>query len=625
MITHRSAVAGESVVIHVAESASDLDRFADFVAANRCLLGVDSETTGLDIYSDNFRLRLVQFGTATQAWVIPVEQGPVFAAAAKHALETVYRCVLHNASFDLQIFDKCLGVRLEALWPKTLDTYILSHLVDPRANHEGGTGHRLEDLTHHYLDPGVAKGVKTLMTRLAREYKTTKSRIWTLIESTNPQYQLYAGMDPVLTIRLMRVLIPLVPDISRPLIDVEHRIAAVCSQMERTGFLVDVDYTSKLSEQLRQEEQLWSARAKQWGCGNPFAPQQVADALEAQGCVITQRTPTGKRKVDKELLEHVVAQSRSPLATAILHARKARKWRTTWIDTFLATRDSADRCHASIHSLKARTARMSITGIPTQTLPSTDWMVRRCFLADEGHVIASVDYQAQELRVLAALSGDQTMTRAFRDNANLHLLTARAAFGSHITKDHTTEYKAAKKTNFGRVYGGGATVVAAQTGISVQRAQSIVDTFDRTYPSVRRYSRYLQHQALRTGYVITPAGRRLPVDPARAYSALNYMVQSTSRDVTCRALLRLHEAGFTPYLRLPIHDEILASLPAETATEQAREIGRLMTEHMGAVTINTDPEVGGRSWGSLYTHGDHGVTDPYLLVSPTPLTEKVPS
>ncbi|WP_336600918.1 DNA polymerase [Paraburkholderia bengalensis] len=178
-------------------------------------------------------------------------------------------------------------------------------------------------------------------------------------------------------------------------------------------------------------------------------------------------------------------------------------------------------------------------------------------------------------------------------------MTARAAFGDHITKDDP-ERKYAKTVNFGRVYGGGANTVAEQTGISIETAKQVVDGFDKAYPGVTRYSRKLANEAKRNGYIINPMGRRLPVDRSRTYSALNYQIQSTSRDVTCKALIRLHEAGFTPYLRLPIHDEIVASLPAEKANWGAREIARLMAEEMGPVLIGTDPEVGKRSWGSLY-------------------------
>lgn len=242
---------------------------------------------------------------------------------------------------------------------------------------------------------------------------------------------------------------------------------------------------------------------------------------------------------------------------------------------------------------------MSITGIPAQTLPSGDWIIRRCFIADPGELIASVDYQAQELRVLAAMSGDRTMIHAFQEGADLHLMTARAAFGDHIVKGDP-EREHAKTVNFGRVYGGGAKTVAEQTGLPVKQAQIVVDGFDKAYPKVGVYSKKLMGEAGYHGFITTPTGRRLPVDPDRAYAALNFMIQSTSRDVTARAIIRLHDRGFTPFMRLPIHDEVLLSLPASEAEAEAKAVADIMAERMGPVWIGTDPEVGGRSWGSLY-------------------------
>ena len=234
---------------------------------------------------------------------------------------------------------------------------------------------------------------------------------------------------------------------------------------------------------------------------------------------------------------------------------------------------------------------MSITGIPAQTLPAGDWMIRRCFLADEGQVMGSVDYQTQELRVLAALSGDQVMRRAFETGADLHQITADAS---------GVERKVGKTVNFAYVYGSGPRNIAEQCGVSVNTAKSVIAGFESAYPKVKVLSQRLQREALRDGYVTTPFGRRLPVDRARPYAALNYMVQSSSRDITAKGLIRLHEAGFTPYLRLPIHDEVLASLPAGKANWGAGKIGELMSTDFQGVHIGTDAEVGGRSWGSLY-------------------------
>ena len=602
MIEHRYVVAGSPVVIRVVESEDDLDGFRDFIRAHLSFLAVDSETTGLDIYSDEFRCRMVQFGTADESWVVPVELGPRFVQDVRLALLGIERIAIQNASYDLQVFEQTLGVRMENLWPKVTDTKILAHLADPRGRKEGGPGNSLEELTAHYIDAAVAEEVKGSMAKIAREHKTTKAKIWKVIEWQHPGYQLYAGMDTILTARLVDALRPLVRHCER-LVPYEHRLAEICSYIERHGFLLDVEYTEGLSERLLAERDLWMGRAAALGLENVNAPLQVAEALMRQGVKIKERTPSGQPKVDKKLLGQLVIgdpdANSTKLALAIVEAKKAGKWQKTWVQAFLDGRDANNRCHAHINPLQARTGRMSITGIPAQTLPSGDWLIRRCFVADEGQVMASVDYQAQELRVLAALSKDRTMIQAFLDGADLHLMTAQAAFGPHITKDDK-ERKWAKVVNFGRVYGGGAKTVAEQTGLDIRTAKRVVDGFDRAYPGVQTLSGKLARAAEANGYVTTPVGRRLPVDPTRSYSALNYVIQSTSRDVTGAALLRLHDNGFTPYLRLPIHDEILASLPAGKAEWGASEIARLMAQQMGPVWVGTDPEVGGRSWGSLY-------------------------
>lgn len=261
------------------------------------------------------------------------------------------------------------------------------------------------------------------------------------------------------------------------------------------------------------------------------------------------------------------------------------------MDTFLKTRDSKDRCHASINPLRARTARMSITGIPAQTLPANDWLIRRCFIAEDGHSIASVDYQAQELRVLAALSGDETMQTAFKNNADLHQVTADAA---------GVERPVGKMANFLTVFGGGSAKLALQADISFPVAKRVMDAFAATYPGVARLSAKLQQESSRDGYVTTPTGRRLPVDQTRAYSSLNYVIQSTGRDITASALIRLHDAGFTPYMRIPVHDELISSLPSGQADWGAKEMGRIMRYDLRGVTLDTEPKVGKRSWGSLY-------------------------
>lgn len=602
MRTANYRVDGENVKIHRAETVEDLDAFRDFVRRNLRVLACDSEATGLKIHSKGFRLRLVQFGTPYEAWVIPVENGGEFVRVVIQTLRAVDKLIFQNGMYDLQVFDKHLGVRLEELWPKVMDTRLYAMLIDPRAPEKGGIGTSLEDLSRFYIDAEVADVVKGSMSVLAKKYKTTKAKIWEKVDLDDSWYNLYAGMDTILAARLASKLPSLVPASARPLIAFEHKVAEVCSYYERTGFLLDEEYSVELADRLHGTEVECCEIALGFGCENVNSTEQVATVLLDLGVKLKERTATGKFKVDKKIIELLKNQGNADqveFITAVQDAKKARKWRTTWVEGFLDNMDEFGRCHASINTLQARTGRMSITGIPAQTLPSGDWIIRRCFIADPGHKLVSVDYQAQELRVLAALSGDRTMIQAFKDGSDLHLMTAQAAWGADVTKDSPYR-KYAKVVNFGRVYGGGAKTVSEQTGLTFPQAKKVVEAFDKRYPGVKMYSDHLARIAGEQGYIVTPSGRVLPVDRDRGYSALNYEIQSTSRDVTCRGILKLHEAGLTPYMRLPIHDEVVGSLPIEHAEFGARRMAQLMAEDMGEVFIGTDAEVGHRSWGSFY-------------------------
>ncbi|MEV2279307.1 DNA polymerase [Nocardiopsis sp. NPDC049922] len=576
--------------INVVENEDDLGSFANFVSRNRRSLAYDTETTGLGVYTPSFGVRLAQFGNSDESYVIPVEKGPRYVWYVRRTLEVLDEIVCHNATYDLSIAAQHFGCDLKSLYRKTVDTYILAHLVDSRDQKEGGTGHSLEALTGAYISRKVADEVKASMKELAKELKTTKSKVWSVVPVDHTTYNLYAGMDPILTYLLYKILKPKIPAESALLVHFEHEVARICAEMEHRGYLVDVDYTERLREEYLSDQEECEAEARYLGVENINSTDQVAEALIAQGVKLTEKTPSGRWKVDKGVLESLEEKGNS-LAVVIQRAKRAGKWRSAYVDHFLDLRDENDRIHCGINSLKARTARMSITRPALQTLPSSEAAIRKCFLAESGHLTASIDYKAQELRVLAALSGDEVMKRAFEEGADLHQITADAA---------EVPRKVGKMANFLTVYGGGYKALALQAKIDQKTSKKVVDAFNFTYKGVDRFSKVVAKRAKGYGYVVTPTGRRLYVDKDRAYSATNYMVQSTSRDVTASALVMLDKAGLSEYLRLPVHDEIVASVPQDQADEIAHEIGRVMTQTLKGVEISTDPEVGGRSWGSLY-------------------------
>lgn len=585
----RRSIAGRPCRINVIETEDDVPLFKDFVRRNK-VLSYDTEGTSLSIFSSAYRLRLVQFGAGTESWVLPIEKGPRYAYLAKITLEYAEQLICTNATYDLLIADAHLGVPLELTYPKTVDTGILSRLVDSRAAHEGGTGHSLEDLTAAYVDKVVAAEIKGSVREMAKELKTTKSKFWSVVPIDHEGYLLYAGMDPILTWAQRSVLTPKIPGSARKLVPYEHELAMICAMVERRGYLLDLDYTRRMADQLDEEQEGWERRAAELGLENVNSPKQVAEAFMRDGWQPEDFTPSGQPKVDKRELDRLVEKGYE-LAICVQRAKRANKWNSAYFKTFLEEVDPQGRIHPSIHTMQARTARMSITRPALQTLPSSESMVRHAFLAEVGHVTGSIDYANMELRVMAARAGDKVMIDAFMRDLDLHQITADAANVSR---------KGGKTGNFSKAFGGGAKAIADGAGVPLEVGQRISDAFDETYKGVTAYSKKLMKEARQNGYITTMTGRRLYVDKARAYSALNYDVQSSSRDITGRGIIRIHKAGMTDYIRLPIHDEVVASLPEANAKELAIEIGRCMESSVNGLPIPTDPEVGGRSWGSLY-------------------------
>lgn len=611
MRTYLHEVAGETVHIKVPEGRADLDEFKHWLlAANaRGPIALDTETTGLDICSDSYRLRTVQFGDAHTAWVIHWERGGEFRHYATRALEYVGQFLIHNGPFDWLVLDRHAGIPLESLAPRTRDTKILATLVDPRQPMEGGIGTGLKPVSGYWVDPS-SPDTQGDLTAVFRSMGLTKATGWAGIPLDHPIFNLYAGLDVILTSRVEPCLTAELfrLGVRDALVEYEHEIARICSHMQRAGLVLDQEYTRELDERLSREADMFAMRAKRYGVENVNSTAQIAEALQGMGETLTERTASGAIKVDKAVLLALAdldtdwklrgQRTPNPLAESVLRSKRAGKWRTTYAETFLSEVDANGRIHPMINTLQARTGRMSITRPALQTLPSSDQMIRRCLLADEGHVMVSTDFQAVEMRVLAALADVQRMKEAIRAGEDLHSFTARLVFGENFTPKHR---KLCKGVGFGKVYGGGAQTIARQTGAPIADVQRAITAYDRVYPEIKRASGRWQREARATGMVhVSATGRRLPLDRDRTYAVVNYACQSAARDVLGQAMLNMEDAGLLPYLRLPIHDEVLASVPKADATDIAREIERCMTFSLYGVPIEAEAEIGRRSWGSLY-------------------------
>ncbi|MFF3673600.1 DNA polymerase [Streptomyces sp. NPDC002120] len=631
MLTYRGAVGNVPWIGYVVESREDIPAFVEWVHRNRREIAYDTETTGLQIYAGDFRVRVAQFGTATEAWAIPVDQDPTYYGfIVRSALEHIESLTMHNAPYDWLASDQDSHIRapLAGLWQKTVDTRALAHLRDSRGRQEGGTGHGLKDLAEQLLDRNATVG-EVALKEAFKEIKATKATGFARIDLWHRDYLYYALMDVILTSRLRKVLTAQVPASARGLVSMETELAFIGASMQKRGFLMDRPYTEKLSAQYVYEYNEACDVAEALGVENINSNMQVIKALHREGAVslpavFVQNLPaedregwgigaralpskqalalgttkSGQPQLDKRVLEELVRRG-NPLAKAVQRGKRALKWDKSYAAAFLEMADGNDRIHANVNTLLARTARMSVTNPALLTLPSSEWAVRGCLIADPGQLICGIDFSNMELRVIAALAKDPVMMDAFARGEDLHNITAAMAFGPYEGEKHP-QRKLGKGANFAKVFGGGWKAIVEQFGAEPAAAKKVVKAFDDTYKGVTAYSKKREAEAKRFGYITTDSGRRLHVDRDRAYSATNYSVQSFARDLMAQGAVKIHRQGYLDYMRLIVHDEFVISAPENEAKEIAREVGALMSCAYNGVSIPTDPEVYGRSWGDGY-------------------------
>jgi DNA polymerase-1 len=258
--------------------------------------------------------------------------------------------------------------------------------------------------------------------------------------------------------------------------------------------------------------------------------------------------------------------------------------------------------HPNINTMQAHTARMSVTGPAMQTLAKSEEkgrILRGCFIAREGHVFVGADYDNQEIRIGAALSGDPALLDIIASGVSQHVKTAKSVFPDFQDK-HTSplQYHKAKTLDFAQQYGAMPKKIAATLGISVPEAYDLWVAWRATYAGLVQWT---DAQAEKN-YIVNPFGRVIPADPFRTYANGNYTIQSTGRDVLGKAMCNLADAGWGRTFWLPVHDELVLEVPEDRAHEAADALTEHMTMYLPGysdVVIFAEGEIIGPRWRGL--------------------------
>ena len=408
----------------------------------------------------------------------------------------------------------------------------------------------------------------------------------------------YAAEDADVTLRLHRALSPqllALPSLQQVYSEIEMPLVPVLASIEANGVAVDVDELRRQSQDLSTrmlaaQQKATELAGRSFNLDSPKQLQAVLfDELKLPALV---KTPKGQPSTNEEALEAIAEQHELP--RVILDYRGLAKLRSTYTDKLPEmVNATTGRVHTSYHQSGAATGRLSSSDPNLQNIPirtEDGRRIRRAFIAPEGKLLLAADYSQIELRIMAHLSEDPGLVRAFEQGADVHRATAAEVFGRTLEEVTGNERRAAKAINFGLMYGMSAFGLARNLGIDRGQAQDYVALYFSRYPGVRDFMDRMRQQAREQGYVETLFGRRLYLNDINARNqglragaeraAINAPMQGTAADIIKRAMVDvdrwLQASGAPARMILQVHDELVFECEAGFIEELRARV----VEHM---------------------------------------------
>ncbi|HEB99926.1 MAG TPA: DNA polymerase I [Thiotrichales bacterium] len=591
------------------ETVLDWDRLEAWLARleQAPLFAFDTETTSLDY----MQARIVGLSFAVEAGeaaYVPLghrypgapeqlDRQAVLERLRPLLEESRPRKIGHHLKYDMNVLANH-GIRLDGI---AYDTMLESYVLDSTASRHDMDSLALKYLGHRNIsyEEVAGKGAKQI------GFEEVP------LEQAAP----YAAEDADITLRLHQALWPRleeIPSLVGVFRDIELPLVPVLSAMERTGVLVDAEALARQSEELARRMHEIEEQAYQLA-GQPFnlsSPKQIQEILfEKQGLPVLAKTPKGAPSTAESVLAELALDY--PLPRLILDYRSLAKLKSTYTDKLPRQIDpDTGRVHTSYHQAVTATGRLSSSDPNLQNIPvrtEEGRRIRQAFVAPPGKRILAADYSQIELRIMAHLSGDEGLLRAFAEGRDIHAATAAEVFGVPLEAVTPDQRRSAKAINFGLIYGMSAFGLARQLDIDRDAAQRYVDRYFERYPGVKAYMERTREKAHQDGYVETLFGRRLYLPEINARNqqrrqaaertAINAPMQGTAADIIKRAMIRVHawldESGAGAAMIMQVHDELVFEVAEPEVEQVTAEVRRLMeTAAELAVPLVVDTGVG---------------------------------
>ena len=561
----------------------------------------DTETTGFDIFND----RIVGLSLAVEpfkAWYVPFreENTPEYADIVRPLFgdEKIAK-IGQNIKFDLMVLRR-LGITIRG---RMYDTMILHYLLDPESRHN------MNALAEKYLnykpieiESLIGKGVKQLTMDLVNVERVKE----------------YAAEDADVTLQLKQVLYPMVEQIGLQHLyfEIEEPMIAVLADIEMAGVRIDSEalavYAVELNRKLAELEAAIRTEAGEPNL-NINSARQLGEVLFGKMRIAEKpkMTKTKQFCTDEDYLQSFARKHR--IVDLILEYRGVKKLLSTYVEALpqLVNRTTG-RIHTSFNQAVTATGRLSSTNPNLQNIPVRDDMGRRIRTAfipsDDDHLLLSADYSQVELRLMAHLSGDESLIAAFEHGEDIHSATAAKLFNKSLAEVTSEERRRAKTANFGIIYGISAFGLSQRLEIPRKEAKEIIDGYFASYPGVKKYMDNVVEKAKEEGFVSTIFGRRRYLNDILSHNAIarglaernavNAPIQGSAADIMKIAMINVHRRfaaeGIRSRVILQVHDELVVDM---LRSEQER-VTAIVTECMESaaqlkVRLIADAGVGG--------------------------------
>jgi DNA polymerase I len=624
----------DTVRLLTVESDADLLDFAWWLEQRKGhVLGIDCESNGRDQFSPRYRLRAVQVSDGFESWVIDVSRVSLRNLATLINRHPLF--VAHYSEADIRFLVRGLpgSVRVtDYAVPHIIDTQVVLAWFEPRTVTSRDDAYDLRLPLPRGLKPTVERLCPgQLLTEAEREMNEEFVRLapqgmrkgedvkrhgFATIPFADDRYVIYAGLDPLYTVRIYRLMLTAITARGQlaGLTD-DLKLQWVCDLMTLRGIGVDGPYAGWLDGQLQLVVDTAESGLAYFGIGRSGMGAAVGQAFESLGVVSPKVTGKGAPSWDKSVLLELANEQGvvGDLAKTVVTVRKAGKFRATYVAPMLDSLEGDGRVHCSFRACGTITSRNSAMRPPVQQLPKKDTRVRAAIRAADGYVLVGCDLSQGEPRTMAALSGDRNLLADILAG-DLNSAIAVAAFGDAYDQAQgqdagTIHYLMRNGSKAGFLawcYGAGDNKVADTIGIDRSRGPEVTAGWRARYPDLARYQALVnagRHVVLENGWVaplwdrvfMTEDGQiRDKGKPSR--KGLNYATQGNQRQLLAAAVHKLVAWGWGWALAMLVHDEILLEVPAWMAQQAKAALERAMTSVFHGVPIECHADVLGTTW-----------------------------